>query len=69
MLNAVRGTVTVVNEDTIVDIPDNAFRWDASGQQWIFNMATTNLTSGTTYTYRINLAYSPASIVFVVGLK
>jgi hypothetical protein len=69
MLNAVRGTITVVNEETIVDIPDNAFRWDASGQQWMFNMATTNLTSGTTYTYRINLAYSPASIPFVVGLK
>ena len=43
MLSAVRGTVTVVNEDTIADIPDVAFRWD--GQQWIFNMATNNLDS------------------------
>jgi hypothetical protein len=46
MLSAVRGTVTAANEDSITDIPDAAFRWDASGQQWIFNMATSNITSG-----------------------
>ena len=67
MLSAVRGTVTVVNEDTIADIPDVAFRWD--GQQWIFNMATNNLDSGSRYAFRINLAYAPASITFVVGVK
>lgn len=44
-----------------------AFRWDASGQQWIFNMATSNLQSGNTYTFRINLANG--YIVFVVGVK
>ena len=69
MLSAVRGTVTIVNEDAATDIPDAAFRWDASGQQWIFNMATNNLTSGNTYIFRINLAYAPASINFVVGGK
>ncbi len=69
MLSAVRGTVDAVNETTSGDIPDAAFRWDASSQQWIFNMATTNLTSGQTYQFKINLAYSPASITFMVGVK
>ena len=65
MLSAVRGTVTVVNEDTIADIPDVAFRFD--GLQWIFNMATSNLQSASTYTFRINLANG--DIVFMVGVK
>ncbi len=69
MLSAVRGTIDNINEVGGVDVPDSAFRWDASGQQWIFNMATTNLTSGNTYLFRINLAYGPASIYFVVGVK
>jgi hypothetical protein len=67
MLSAVRGTVTSVNETTVNDIPDVAFRFDASGQQWIFNMATTNLESGSTYTFRINLANG--SILFRLGMK
>jgi len=69
MLSAVRGTIDSVNENAGTDVPDVAFRWDASGQQWIFNMATSNLTSGSTDTFRINLAYTPASITFVVGVK
>jgi hypothetical protein len=67
MTGAMRGTITVVNESATNDIPDTAFTWD--GQQWHFNMATTNLSSATTYTFRINLAYAPASIQFVVGVK
>jgi hypothetical protein len=66
MLSAVRGTVTVVNEDTIADIPDVAFRY--SGGQWIFNMATSNLDAGSTYTFRINLK-SGGNIPFRVGVK
>jgi hypothetical protein len=69
MLSAVRGTIDNINEVAGTDIPDAAFRWDASGQQWIFNMATSNLTSGNTYLFRINLAYSPASIGFQIGVK
>ena len=69
MLSAVRGTIDNINEIGGTDIPDVAFRWDASGQQWIFNMATNNLTSGSTYAFRINLAYAPASITFMVGVK
>jgi len=33
-----------VNEAGTNEIPDVAFRW--TGNQWIFNMATTNLTQG-----------------------
>jgi large repetitive protein len=69
MLGAVRGTIDNVNESGITDVPDVAFRWDASGQQWIFNMATSNLTSGISYTFRINLANTSQSITFMVGVK
>jgi len=65
LVSAVRGTVTVVNEATVAEIPDVAFRW--SGGQWIFNMATSNLDPGSTYTFRINLANG--SIQFQVGVK
>jgi hypothetical protein len=67
MLSAVRGTVTIANETAIIDIPDVAFRWDPSGQQWIFNMATSNLESGTTYSFSINLKVG--NIPFRVGVK
>jgi len=67
MLSAVRGTIDNVNESGVTDVPDVAFRWNASGQQWIFNMATSNLQSGNTYTFRINLANG--YIIFVVGVK
>jgi hypothetical protein len=65
MVSAVRGTVDMVNEGTTADIPDVAFRW--SGDKWIFNMATSNLTAGTTYTFNINLA--SGTITFKVGVK
>jgi hypothetical protein len=65
MLSAVHGTVDVVNEPGISEIPDVAFRW--AGDKWIFNMATSNLAAGTTYTFRINLAVG--SIQFRVGVK
>jgi hypothetical protein len=65
MLSAVRGTVDVVNEPGINEIPDVAFRY--SNGIWIFNMATTNLQAPMTYTFRINLAYG--SITFRVGTK
>src|SRR5439155_5458754 len=67
MLNAVRGTVDNVNElADFNDVASTGFRY--SDGQWIFNMATTNLTQGSTYTFRINLAYG-RGIVFKVGVK
>jgi hypothetical protein len=66
MLSAVRGLITNVNENPdSVDVPNAAFRY--SSGQWIFNMATSNLTSTTTYTYKINLSYG--SITFKIGIK
>ena len=65
MLSAVRGTVDVVNEPGVSAIPDAAFRW--AGDKWIFNMATSNLQAGTTYTFGINL--SLGNITFRVGVK
>lgn len=46
---------SVVVEDPISTTPDTAFRWDTTGQQWIFNLNTKNLTGGITYYYRITL--------------
>jgi hypothetical protein len=66
MLSAVRGTIDSPNEAGITDVPDVAFRFD--GSQWIFNLGTSNLTAGNTYTFRINLLYGPP-INFVVGVK
>jgi hypothetical protein len=65
MLSAMRGTITVVNEDPAAGIPDSAFSWD--GSQWHFNMATTLLQAGNTYKFRINLAIG--YIDFQVGVK
>ena len=65
ILSAVRGTVDVLSESGVSDIPDVAFRW--TGDKWIFNMATSNLAAGTTYMFRINLALG--SIQFQVGVK
>jgi probable HAF family extracellular repeat protein len=50
------GTVTSVNEPVESTTPFNEFRWDATGQHWIFNMSTKGLSANTTYTYRVSLA-------------
>jgi hypothetical protein len=47
---------------------DNAFRWDPSAQQWIFNISTSNLPAGKTYTFLIQLN-GGGSISFQFGLK
>jgi large repetitive protein len=66
MLSAVRGLITNVNETSdSVDVPNSAFRY--SNGQWIFNMATSNLNSNTTYSYKINLSYG--SVTFKIGIK
>ncbi|MFG2045674.1 PxKF domain-containing protein [Dactylosporangium sp. NPDC048998] len=57
-----------VNEAVASTTPDTAFRWDASAQQWIFNISTKSLTANTTYTYQVTLADGSA-ITFVFGLR
>jgi hypothetical protein len=66
MLSRLRGTLDDVNESITNDIPDAAFTF--TGGQWHFNMATTNLDAGWTYTFRINLANGGA-ITFQVAVK
>ncbi len=65
----VSGTVTTT-VDNVVDTnnPDTAFRWDPTGQQWIFNITTGNLYSGSTYIYTITLN-DGSTIIFQYGLR
>jgi hypothetical protein len=60
------------DEDVYSTTPDTAFRWDSTGQQWIFNQSTKNngtlnLTS-TTYYFGIHLN-DGSWIYFQYGLK
>lgn len=57
-----------VDESIYSATPDTAFRWDQSSQQWIYNLATSNLTSGVIYTYKIVLD-DGSSIPFIVGIR
>jgi hypothetical protein len=43
----------IVNEEITSTTPDTQFRW--TGDQWIFNLGTTTLTSGKGYEYKITL--------------
>ena len=63
-------TITV-DEDIYSTTPDTAFRWDSTGQQWIFNQSTKNnatLQAGVTYYFAINLN-DGSSIYFQYALK
>jgi hypothetical protein len=60
------------DEDIYSTTPDTAFRWDPTGQQWIFNQGTKNNPSlnktGVTYFFTISLN-DGSSIYFQYGLK
>jgi hypothetical protein len=64
-LTRMRGTVDNVNEMGTTDIPDVAFH--LVGNHWQFNLVTTNLDAGYTYTFQINLKFS--TIQFTVAVK
>jgi hypothetical protein len=57
-----------VDETVVSTTPDADFRWDAAGQQWIFNLNTKSLRSGVHYFYRIDLV-DGTSIYFDFGVK
>lgn len=63
------GTVTTTVQD-IVDTnnPDTTFRFDATDQQWIFNISTQNLAANSTYIYSIVLN-DGTTIAFQYGLR
>ena len=64
-LTRMRGTVNNVNESGTNDIPDVAFH--LVGNHWQFNLVTTNLDAGYTYTFQINL--KSGTIPFTVAVK
>jgi hypothetical protein len=57
-----------IDEAVLSTTPDTAFRWSATDQQWIFNLATKTLKANTTYVYRITLN-DGSTIDFRFGLK
>jgi hypothetical protein len=65
----VTGTVvSAVTEDVYSTTPDMAFRWDPTGQQWIFNINNKSYPSNQTYYFQIKLN-DGSSILFDYGLK
>jgi uncharacterized repeat protein (TIGR03803 family) len=69
LVQVIAGTTSqVVNEGVDSTNPDGAFRWDPTGQQWIFSLATKNLAADKTYVYRIALNDGSA-IDFRFGLR
>lgn len=64
----ISGTMTAVDETVSSTSADTAFRWDATNQQWIFNISTTSLAANNTYVYTITLN-DGTSIPFQFGLR
>jgi YDG domain/MBG domain (YGX type) len=65
----IAGTVTTaVNETVISTTPDTMFRWDPTGQQWIFNISNKGMTTNQTYVFVITLNDS-STIMFRYGLR
>jgi hypothetical protein len=71
LVAAASSPTIMVDEDIYSTTPDTAFRWDSTGQQWIFNQGTKNnatLQAGVTYYFAINLN-DGSSIYFQYALK
>jgi hypothetical protein len=69
LVKTVNGTVvSQVNETVDSTTPDNTFRYDPSGQQWIFNISTKSLPKNVTYYYEVDLN-DGSMILFSFGLK
>jgi hypothetical protein len=68
LVQIIAGTVTSVDETVSSTNSDTAFRWDPTGQQWIFNISTSNLSAGHTYVYAITLN-DGSVIMFQFGLR
>ncbi|PYX53083.1 MAG: hypothetical protein DMG76_26980, partial [Acidobacteria bacterium] len=67
----IHGTMTTVDEAPASTTPDTAFRWDPTGQQWIFNISTKSApvnVANQTYMFQI-LLNDGSTINFQFGLK
>jgi hypothetical protein len=58
----------IVSEPVFSTTPDTEFRWSSTDEQWIYNMATKNLATNTTFHYRIFLN-DGTSIDFQFGIR
>ena len=68
LVQVVNGVVsTSVDEAVVSTTPDTSFRWDATAQQWIFNISTKPLSTQSTYIYAIGLN-DGSTIMFRYGL-
>ena len=71
LIAIVHGTTTNVDESPASTTPDTAFRWDPTGQQWIFNISTKSApvnVANQTYIFQI-LLNDGSTINFQFGLK
>jgi hypothetical protein len=69
LVQVISGTAsTSLTDDVVSTTPDTAFRWDSTGQQWIFSISTKSLDADTTYVYNISLN-DGSVIAFQFGLK
>ena len=64
----ISGTAANVDETVSSTTSDTAFHWDATNQQWVFNISTKSLAAGNTYVYAITLK-DGTTIGFQYGLK
>lgn len=68
LTQVISGTTSDVNENVPSTTPDAAFRWDASEQQWIFNISTAGQEAQKTYVYTVTLN-DGTTIGFRYGLR
>jgi hypothetical protein len=69
LVQIVSGTVVqTVTEAVDSATPDASFRWDATGQQWIFNISSKNMSANVTYVFQIT-QNDGTTIPFQFGLK
>jgi hypothetical protein len=62
------GTSSSTAQTVSSTTPDTGFRWDPSGQEWIFKISTKSLPAGQSYGFTISLN-DGSTITFGFGLK
>ena len=72
LVSVTNGTVTTADETVGSTTPDAAFRWDPTGQQWIFNISNSSLATsfGTNKTFTFLITLNDGTIIpFQYGLR
>lgn len=68
LTQVIAGTESNVNEAVPSTTPDTTFRWDASAEQWIFNIGTVGQAANKTYVYTVTLN-DETTLSFRYGLR